>query len=344
MTDIEKIVTEAFYNPTTGLTRNIATLKKKNPALWGIPAKTIRTILDNNITIYNRNNSKIHAKERIRYRADYVGQLLHADLAFVASPRNTTQQVLIKDENGEDNRYVLVIVDTYSRYVWAYPLKTKSAATVTKKITKTIAFIREFFYGGYAGLRFTVLTDAGTEFSTKALEAIPLVKHKVARVHAALAEAAIYRFRTKLKYHDRGEGPKRKLDNKVFLQLIRSLNLDSSADAIFEKEALPPDPPEPKAPEVGPTFAQGDLVRVKREGQLFEKKSSLSTFGEQVLVVAGSLWFPLDRVWVYFLVTPDGEHLSSRKWVESELSRVPFKLGIAEEQSFTKDEKKLLGL
>jgi len=343
MSDIQDLVTRAFYNPTTGLTRNIAALKRKNPSLWDIPAKTIRSILDNNISIYNRNHSKIHAKERIRYRANYIGQLLQCDLAFVASPRNTAQQVLIKDEAGDDNLYILIIVDTYSRYIWAYPLKTKAAATVTKKITKTIAFIREFFYGGYSGLQFTVLTDGGKEFSTKALEGIPLVKHQVARTHASLAEAAIYRFRTKLKYHDHGQGPKRKLNNDVFIQLIRSLNLDSNADAIFEKEALPPDQPEAEAPKTAPTFSQGDLVRVKREGKLFEKKSSLSSFGEHVLVVAGCLWFPQDKVWVYFLATPDGEHLSSIKWTESQLSRVPFSLGVPEEQSFTKDEFKLLG-
>ena len=50
-----------------------------------------------------------------------------------------------------------------------------------------------------------------------------------------------------------------------------------------------------------------------------------------------------DKVWVYFLATPDGEHLSSIKWTESQLSRVPFSLGVPEEQSFTKDEFKLLG-
>jgi hypothetical protein len=60
-----------------------------------------------------------------------------------------------------------VIVDTFSRYLWAYPLKTKSAARVSELIRSTIAFIREFFYGGYNLLRFTVLTDGGKEFSTK---------------------------------------------------------------------------------------------------------------------------------------------------------------------------------
>ena len=343
--EIQKLVTEAFYNPVTGLTRNIAKLKEKNPKLWGIPIATIREILDNNIAIYNRNKSRnLHAKERIRYRANYIGQLLQADLAFVASPRNTAQEILIKDEKGEDNHYVLIVVDTYSRYIWAYPLKTKSAKTVSEKLKKTIAFIREFFYAGYSQLRFTVLTDGGKEFSTRDIETLENVQHKVAREHASLAEAAIYRLRTKLKYHDNGVGPKRKLDNKVFVQLIQSLNLDSNANAIFEKEVLPKDPDPVRVPEIAPHFQQGDHVRVKREARLFEKKSSLSNYSEQIFVIANVQWFPQDAVWVYTLLTPDGKYLSSRAWTAGDLSKVPFSLGTPEEQSFSEEELKLFAL
>jgi hypothetical protein len=65
---------------------------------------------------------------------------------FIKSPRNTNQEILVKDEEGEDNHYVLILVDTYSRYVWAYPVKTKSAKKIIKLITTTVAFIRDFFY------------------------------------------------------------------------------------------------------------------------------------------------------------------------------------------------------
>lgn len=341
--DLVEKVTQAFYNPSTGLTRNIAKLKAKNPELWGIPAKTIRGILDQNIALYNRNNGRgIHAKERIRYRADYVGQLLQADLAFVASPRNTTQSIKIKGEDGSTNHYVLIIVDTYSRYIWAYPLETKSAVEVTRLIGDTIAFIREFFYGGFSGLRFTVHTDGGTEFSTAGIEESENVVHTIAKEHASLAEAAIYRLRTKLKYLDRGEGPKRKLDNATFVNLIQNLNLDSNADAIFEKEALAEDPPEIEPPSTPPEYSQGDYVRVKRRNELFEKKSSLSTFSERVFTVGDVLWFPLDRVWVYKIVTPDGVWVSTKNWFSSDLGRVSFTLAAQSnlQEHVTKQDQK----
>jgi hypothetical protein len=65
----------------------------------GIPRATIKQILDRSIEIYNKNNAPVHRKETIRYRANYIGQLLHCDLAFLAS-LETQQKVLLKDEWG----------------------------------------------------------------------------------------------------------------------------------------------------------------------------------------------------------------------------------------------------
>lgn len=334
-------VTQAFYNPATGLTRNIALLKEKNPELWGIPKETIRSILDENIEIYNRTHKKLHSKEKLHFRADYVGQLIHADLMFVRSPRNTTQEILIKDSSDRDNRYVLILVDTYSRYVWAYPLETKSAAKVTTLILNTVDFIREFFYNGFSGLMFTVYTDAGKEFSTSALEKHHNVKHIIAKQHASLAEGAIYRLRTKIKYLDGGR--KKKLDNETFVDLIRNLNLDSGANSIFEKESLPPQlEEEPQAPDHEAAFEQGDFVRVAQAKGLFEKKSGLATFSEQLFVVAEAIWFPFDGLWVYRLVTPDGELVSNRNWLAKDLVGVPVALASETTLSskFTKEEMK----
>lgn len=343
--DVREKVIRAFYNQTTGLTRNIAKLKEKNPELYSIPADAIRSILDQNITLYQRNKAKLHDKEALSFRSDYIGQLIHADLMFVKSPRNTTQEILIKDEDGGDNRYVLILVDTYSRYIWAYPLKTKSAKEVTRLITNTISFIREFFYNGYSALRFTVYTDAGSEFSTRDIEKIGNVDHTIAKQHASLAEAAIYRLRTKIKYLD-GPAQRKKLDNETFLELIRNLNLDSNADAIFEKDALPKESKEVVGPTEEPLYNQGDFVRVERRGELFEKKSGLSTFSEQVFIVGDVIWFPYDALWVYKLMTPDGEMVSSRNWLAKNLTRVPFTYvqGYEDEikdQKFTKEEVKL---
>lgn len=64
--DITQLVIDVFYSPRTGLTRNIAKHKEKNPQLWGIPRATIKQILDRSIEIYNKNNAPVHRKESIR--------------------------------------------------------------------------------------------------------------------------------------------------------------------------------------------------------------------------------------------------------------------------------------
>lgn len=340
MSDITKTVINAFYNQKTGLTRNIARLKEKNPGLFGIPNATIRKILDQNIEIYNKNNSVIHKKENIKYRSQYVGQLLQADLMFVKSPRNTNQHILIKDEDNEDNQYVLMIVDTYSRYIWAYPLKTKASKEVTRLITDTINFIREFFYEGYSGLQFTVYTDGGLEFSTRELEKLKNVRHKIALQHAAMAESAIYRLRTKIKYLDGGN--KKKIDNETFLDLIRNLNLDSGADDVFEKRK---DVEDPKiiTPTEQSVFNQGDFVRIKKRKFLFEKKSGLSTFSEQVFVIADVIYYPYDGVFGYKILTLDGELYSRKTWLAMDLNAVPItfmKSFESTKQKFTKEDMK----
>ena len=342
--DLQQKVIDAFYNPTTGLTRNIAKLKEKNPGLYDIPASTIRQILDQHIEIYQRNKAPLHSKETLKFKADYVGQLIHADLMFIKSPRNTNQEILVKDESGEDNHYVLILVDTYSRYIWAYPVKTKSSKEITKLITTTIDFIREFFYNGYSKLRFNIFTDAGKEFSTKDLEAIPNVRHKIAQQHASLAEAAIYRLRTKIKYLD-GPANRKKLDNETFIDLIKNLNLDSGADPIFEREKLVKGEDslrEVHEPTEASVYSQGDFVRIRDIKGLFEKKSGLSTFSDHVFIIGDVVWFPFDFVWVYKLLSVDGVYLSKRNWLAKDLTGVPFTFVRDNElkTKFTKDDLK----
>jgi hypothetical protein len=160
------------------------------------------------------------------------------------------------------------------------------------------------------------------------------------RVHASLAEAAIYRIRTKIKYLDIGAGPKRKLSNEEFVSIIQNLNLESGADKILEGIDPGPDAPEVLEPEGDPAFSQGDRVRVRRQKQLFEKASSLSTMSDHVFVIGETLWFPYDGVWGYRILSLDGALVSSKFWLAGDLSLVPPTLEVPFKE-FTKDEMKV---
>lgn len=77
------------------------------------------------------------------------GDLWQADLAEM--------QPYSKENNG--NRYILMVIDCYSKYLWAKPLKTKTAEDVCfamKNILKEATYSPKF-----------IQTDFGTEFYNK---------------------------------------------------------------------------------------------------------------------------------------------------------------------------------
>lgn len=322
MSSLRQLILQAFYDPVTGLTKNIAKLKERNPRLALIPADFIRETLNQVIPVYNQNKIKKKIKDFVQYNANYVGEILHADLMFLNSPRNTKQQILIQDKTDNDNKYLLIIVDTYSRFIWAHPLESKNAKEITQHIKDTIDFITDFYYGGNHLIHFKVLTDAGKEFSTKSINDIPNTKHIISKnTHgAALAESAIYKIRTKLKYL---RPNLRKLKFSELIQLLNNINSESEANAILFDGLLLEDK-STNSERYPSTFEQGDYVRLAVEKGQFDKKSGLDNFTARIYVVLQVIYNEKYNVYRYKIGTTNGEYISTKKFYQEELEKVSY--------------------
>jgi hypothetical protein len=55
--------------------------------------------------------------------------------AFAALSHFQTMSFFFKASNG-GKTFMLVVVDCFSKFLWAFPLKNKEAATIRKKLSK----------------------------------------------------------------------------------------------------------------------------------------------------------------------------------------------------------------
>ena len=314
--NVKQEILNAFYNTKSGLTRNIANLKKKNPKLQLISNDSIRAVLNQSIESYNRNKRNKKIKDYVKYNASYVGEILHADLMFLNSPRNKRQRITIKDDSV--NKYLLVIVDTYSRFIWAYPINSKQSTEIAKLIHEVIEFIEDFFYSGNDLIHYKVLTDAGKEFSTHLIEN-ERIKHIISKNKrgAALAEGAIYKIRTKLKYF---KPNLRVLDNAKLQDIIYNANSESEANEILFGDKIKE--LEEVKEEEAKVFNQGDYVRIARELDIFDKKSAIDNFDEKIFVVIDDVFDLESGIYRYKIASIDGQYISDNKYYKEELNQV----------------------
>lgn len=113
----------------------------------------------------------------------------HYHITGITEPRQTfTADIgyIGEDYHQDGYKYVLVILDIYSRYMWAYPLENLKADTVIDKL--------EFLFNKYNPRFFYV--DRGREFVNNKLKAI-LKKYNIEMYHtygqhkASMVERAI---------------------------------------------------------------------------------------------------------------------------------------------------------
>ena len=130
---------------------------------------------------YTMHRMPVRRFKRRSYKAHHPNRVVQADLADI--------QLLAKHNDGY--RFILVLIDAFSRMLYVRPLKNKSAETVTR------AF-QDIFEKELAGAPLKFLhTDAGTEFLNRTLRAL-LKKRSVKLMHsdnvetkAAMAERVI---------------------------------------------------------------------------------------------------------------------------------------------------------
>jgi len=138
-----------YRSPETGLT-SISTFAKKNSLSYAEAVKALR-----GEDVYTLNAPAINKFEHRRTMVNGVDEQWQADLLDMAG------QV----EDNHEYRYILCVIDCFSKFGWAEPLKTKTAREVTS------AFDRILKKGRTPK---KLQTDQGTEFfngtMTKLLE------------------------------------------------------------------------------------------------------------------------------------------------------------------------------
>ena len=130
----------------------------------------------------------VHRPTRRRYQrnpiyASGIDRQWQADLADMRA---------IADEN-DGARYILTVVDVFSKYVWAVPIKNKNAATATAGFAKVLR---------QAAPRCTarLQTDQGLEFFNSQFNAL-MKRHKIEHFasHSDLKAACVGRFNPTIK-------------------------------------------------------------------------------------------------------------------------------------------------
>src|SRR5690242_12507209 len=152
MDKLNEIIKRAFYDPQNGLisARNLyRKLKPNNPK---ITLKLITEFIKNQVTTQVHTAKKIPLNEYNEIRAPGLGefQLDILDLSNYA-----------RHNNGF--RYILVVVDIYSRYSFIKPIKTKAGSVVLEAMKSIEKEIRN-----HKVKLWSFVMDAGSEFNNNA--------------------------------------------------------------------------------------------------------------------------------------------------------------------------------
>lgn len=133
--------------------------------------------------------NEIHKNVRVNFRRRRV---IMRDIDDLWQADLIDMQKFSKENHGY--KYILVVIDTFSKYVWAYPLKQKTKNYICK------AFITLFSKGRVPK---NLQTDLGTEFYNNELNNI-FVKHNIRHYStysvkkASIAERVIRTLKSKM--------------------------------------------------------------------------------------------------------------------------------------------------
>ena len=149
---LEDIIKKAFYSPESGLVSARNLYKKLKPDNPKVTLKLITEFIKNQATNQIHAPKKIPLTEYHQIRAPGLGefQLDILDLSNYA-----------RHNNGY--RYILVVIDIYSRYSFVVPLKTKAGSVVLEAMKQMEHEITKHKVKIYS-----FVMDAGSEFNNNA--------------------------------------------------------------------------------------------------------------------------------------------------------------------------------
>jgi hypothetical protein len=323
-TDEDKIL-DIFNNPKTGLEMNIQKLKNKNKFLEKFSNEEIRQVLNSRLDKFQRNN-KVKAVTTYRsYQASKVGQLIHIDLMTLNSTRNIHQKIII-----DKYKYLLVAVDTHSRYLWTYLLYTKKRDEVQTKIEQLVAEIKEKYLNGdpFNRMHINFLMDGGGEFKNIILDNVTFILSKN-KYGAVISEAYIFKIRDKIRLFTDDHAHK-VLTVENLQDIIENINNTPNhnlselytPEEIFYKMKIP-EKTIKVIQEKDTTINVGEYVRIvnyeEKNGRIFVKKSAFNNYTRNIFSVLAKEMDSVQNIWQFELVSIDGTYILQNKFYEKEL-------------------------
>jgi hypothetical protein len=119
----QEIIKKYYYNPSTGFQSANKLYKKIHEKYPGISLKQIKDFISEQSTHQIHAPQKIPLSEYNQIRAPSLGEL-QLDLLDLSNYK--------RHNNGY--RYILVVIDIYSRYSWVRPLKQKTGQEVSREM------------------------------------------------------------------------------------------------------------------------------------------------------------------------------------------------------------------
>ena len=342
MSEAEAVLQAFKANLTLDPQRLKEILAKEPYNLPGITTKQIRSVLENHSDVFQANQRIERVKNYRKYQTYHVGELVQIDLMFLNSPRNTAQQIRLE---GSSARYLVVAVDTFSRYLQVVPVKTKSAVEVATALASIVKHLRDLYYGGVERLyHFKLLADSGAEFSPSRIGELikncSLLRSK-SKHGASIAERYILEIRNKVRVMKGGHSVT-SLTVEELQSVVDVINnapktvissQGHTAEEILTTAVTPdkliPIHPEPDEDQgfQGYKLPLGGYCRVvnyaEKDGKIFVKKSAYNNYTSKIFSIAERSLDGVQNIPIYTIVSLEGTYISTTTWYEEELLWVP---------------------
>ncbi|MEL7196320.1 MAG: DDE-type integrase/transposase/recombinase [Bacteroidota bacterium] len=257
---MEERLKSVYYDPKHPA--GFASIQKLAKAT-GISQRKVKTWLKEQPTY------TLHRQARKRYPVRHyivhdIDEQWQADLAEV-------QDIASKNQGY---RYILTVIDIFSRYAWARPLKSKRGEDVT-------AAFRDIFQEGRIPKR--IQTDQGREFENRHVRAL-FHEHNIElfSVKSAYKAAIVERFNRTLKHRlwryftsENKQEWTEVLQDAVYAynhsvhRTIKRKPADVSADSVGEMRDIMSERPDP--PQGADDIRVGDTVRISKVKSVFAK-------------------------------------------------------------------------
>lgn len=158
----EKInkIRELYADPKYGLT----SLSLFKPQVWKqlkyhVSINDLKQIMNNDFT-YSVNKRVVKPKEIRKYAPFYPFQYIQADLMEI--PKDEVKA-------NKNYRYIFTCIDVFSKFVFIYPTKTKSANDILSCFQKLVLDIEKVYPKAFNNV-INLQTDEGKEFYNKIVE------------------------------------------------------------------------------------------------------------------------------------------------------------------------------